>query len=56
MAVSLPTVGMRMRADTGHTDNCPKRSLQERREVEGSNRLRSFYVHGLSLGSFIALS
>lgn len=56
MAVSLPTVGMHMRADMGHTDNCPRRSLKEGREVEGLDTLRSFYVHGFSPGSFIALS
>ena len=39
MVISLPTEGERMHADTGHTANCPRRSLQERREVEGPDTL-----------------
>lgn len=53
MAISLPTEGECMHADTGHTANCPRRSLQERREVEGPDTLGSFSVHGFSPGTFI---
>jgi hypothetical protein len=55
MAVSLPTVGVHMRADTRHTGNCPIRLLRERREVEGLGTLGRFSIHGFSPGIFVAL-